>query len=98
MQRLRWSDGRGDFVGAAPRAGAALRSPLQGRERRPSPSPVELGIAARFLAPRPKSILSPVQRRNASEVRKGDAETRFRAPTPVLGDAAAKFREGDKGT
>jgi hypothetical protein len=70
MPRYRWSDGPGDFVGPVPRAGAAVRSPLTKRdERRRSPSAVELGIAARFLAPRPqKSILTPPGARNAAEV------------------------------
>jgi hypothetical protein len=50
-----------------------------GSARRPSPSPVELGIAARFLAPQQKSILSPVQRDLPPGV--PEPQNRFCAPT-----------------
>jgi hypothetical protein len=64
--------------------------------RRPAPSPVELGIAARFLAPqRPraqKSILSPVQRDLPPGVRRGEGKTGFRAPRATGAAPAGKFR------
>jgi hypothetical protein len=60
--------------------------------RRPSPSPTELGLAARFLAPRsPKSILTPVQRDVAPKV-----DDAFRSPAATDGDGARQNRGTDR--
>ena len=60
---------------AVPRAG----------ERPRSPSPVETGLAARFLAPR--AISKPVQR-DLSAGGPKDVNTRFRAPQATRADGA----------
>jgi hypothetical protein len=46
-------------------------------ERRLAPAPVDLGLAARFLAPRQKSILTPVQPDLPSEVPEKTPEPGF---------------------
>jgi hypothetical protein len=95
MRRFRWSDGPNDFAAPVPRAGAMVRQitddAVTRRRGRQSPSPIEIGIAARFLAPGPRRGAGKPQdaqeRRTLSQpVRDKDAHQAARAPAP-----AAKF-------
>jgi hypothetical protein len=66
------------------------------RERRPSATATELGISARFLAPRARgSISSALQPRNAPEGRK-DGETGIAQQRAADADGTRKKRGSER--